>query len=121
MRAGFGCVLDLDPIQPGDLRSAAYVSKYVSKATDARDEVPWVEEFVDTVTGEVFSRHVEARYRTWSASRQWGPTMKVLRQAVRDAARARAARLASLPVVPGTDAPDGEQSWLRSAASLSPP
>lgn len=96
LRAGFGCVLDLDPIKSGDLRAASYVSKYVSKATDARDDVPWTADVVNEHTGEVRLLHTSARYRTWSASRGWGLTMKALREALREAARARAARLAEV-------------------------
>lgn len=97
LRAGFGCVVDLDPI--GDVeRAAGYVSKYVTKATDARDEVPW--DTIDKATGEVVSV-ADARYRTWSSSRGWGMTMKVVRAAIREAARRRAEFLASLPVAVG--------------------
>jgi len=96
LRAGFGCVLDLDPIKAGDLRAAAYVSKYVSKATDSRDEVPWEADVLDRETGEVRLMRTEARYRTWSASRGWGMTMRAVREAIRAAAVVRAARLAEL-------------------------
>jgi hypothetical protein len=88
-------VLDLDPIAAGDLRAAGYVAKYVSKATDQRGEVPW--DTVDSHTGEVVAVP-EARYRTWSASRGWGMTMKALREALRLAAQRRAAHLRQLPL-----------------------
>jgi hypothetical protein len=109
LAAGYGCVIDLDPITPGDLRSAAYVAKYVSKAVDDRDAVPWVADVVDEHSGEVRLMHTTATYRAWSASRGWGMTMKVLREAIRDAARARAARLlelgSGLEVAPDSDQP----------------
>lgn len=119
LRAGFGCVMDLDPIASGDLRAAAYVSKYVSKATDTRDEVPWQADVVDEVTGEVRLMHTDARYRTWSASRGWGMTMRAVREMIREAAVRRAARLVELAeAVSGP--PDGESSWSRSAPPLVP-
>lgn len=96
LRAGFGCVIDLGAIATGDLRAAAYVSKYVSKATDTRDEVPWQADVVDEVTGEVRLMHTEARYRTWSASRGWGMTMRAVREMIREAAVRRAAVLLEL-------------------------
>lgn len=96
LQAGYGCVVDLDPIAAGDVRAAAYVSKYVSKSTDQRDEVPWVADVLDRETGEVRAMHTVPTFRTWSASQNWGMTMKVLREAVRLAAQARAARLLEL-------------------------
>jgi hypothetical protein len=79
MDAGFGHSLDLVPVAPGSKREAYYVSKYVTKATDARDEVPWRGEVVDVATGEVTMGLVSARYRTWSMSREWGMTMADVR------------------------------------------
>ena len=94
MAAGFGCVVDVEILKPGDTRAATYASKYVSKSTDQRGEVPW--ETLDTKTGEL-EVVVDARYRTWSASQDWGLTMKVINQAIRDAARKRAAILRESP------------------------
>lgn len=88
LRAGFGCVLDYAPCAPGSRRAAYYVSKYVTKACDQRSSVPW--DVVNTYTGEV-TPVLEAKYRTWSASRDWGMTMKTLREALRLAAARRAA------------------------------
>jgi hypothetical protein len=85
--AGFGCVIDFEPASPGDTRQAAYVSKYVTKATDQRGEVPW--DVVDLETGEVEAVK-DARYRTWSCSKGWGLTMKVLKAGIREAAQRRA-------------------------------
>ena len=85
IRAGFGHSLDLAPAPPGSKKAAYYVSKYVTKATDAREDVPWwsdsVIDQVDDVTGEIrFTEgQVPARYRTWSMSREWGLTMAAVR------------------------------------------
>jgi hypothetical protein len=88
--AGFGCVIDFKPAKAGDTRQAAYVSKYVTKATDQRGEVPW--DVVDLETGEVQAVK-EAKFRTWSCSRDWGLTMKALEAGIREAAQRRAAIL----------------------------
>lgn len=85
--AGFGCVIDFKPAAPGDLRQAAYVSKYVTKATDQRGEVPW--DVLDLETGEVVAV-AEAKFRTWSCSADWGMTMKAVEAGIRDSARRRA-------------------------------
>jgi hypothetical protein len=88
VRAGFGCVLDYAPCAPGSRRAAYYVAKYVTKACDQRGAVPW--DVVNTWTGEVEAVE-QARYRTWSSSRGWGMTMRMLRDAIRAAAERRAA------------------------------
>lgn len=88
MDAGFGHALDLAPCEPGSKRAAYYVSKYVTKATDSRESVPWAADYVDRETGEVFRADGPGRYRTWSMSREWGTTMAVV--------RARAAAYAAL-------------------------
>ena len=85
--AGFGCVIHYRPAPAGDTGAAAYVSKYVTKATDQRGEVPW--DVLDKETGEVEAVK-DARYRVWSASGGWGMTMKIVEAGIRDAARARA-------------------------------
>jgi len=90
MSAGFGCVIDYEPAAAGDTRQAAYVSKYVTKSTDQRGEVPW--DVVDQETGEVEAVK-DARYRTWSSSRGWGMTMKAVEAGIRAAAQLRAAAL----------------------------
>ena len=90
MRAGFGCVMDVQLMKRGDTRAAAYASKYVSKSTDQRGQVPW--ETLDVRTGEL-AEVKDAPYRVWSCSRDWGLTMKVIDEAIRDAARKRAALL----------------------------
>lgn len=99
IEAGFGCVLDFKPAKAGDTRQAHYVSKYVTKATDQRGQVPW--DVLDLETGEVQAVK-EAKFRTWSASRAWGMKMKDVDAGIREAARARAARLReSLTVATG--------------------
>ena len=97
--AGFGCVIDFKPAKSGDTRQAAYVSKYVTKATDQRGEVPW--DVLDQETGEV-EAVAEAKFRTWSSSRDWGLTMKALEAGIREAAQRRAARLNESPT-PATE------------------
>jgi len=73
--AGFGHEVEMPPVEPGSRKAAYYVSKYVTKATDARDRVPWAADVVDLQTGEVSRGRVSGRYRTWSCSRGWGDRM----------------------------------------------
>lgn len=90
MRAGFGHAIDLAPITSAK-QVAYYVSKYVTKATDSRDDVPWRAQVVDEDTGEVTDEVVAGRYRTWSSSRRWGLTMRAVRAAAREAIERRQA------------------------------
>lgn len=92
VEAGFGHEIELDNIVPGSRHGAAvarYVAKYVTKATDTRAEVPWqrLEPVAwDEDSGEVLDVAMvpcAASYRTWSQSRGWGPTMKLLREVAR--------------------------------------
>ncbi len=76
---GFGHELDLAPITPGSRKHAYYVAKYVTKACDSRDLVPWRSDVVDIETGEIRRLHTVASYRTWSASHGWGLTMSEVR------------------------------------------
>lgn len=80
--AGFGHALVLDELAPGSKKAAVYVSKYVSKACDSRDDVPWLVELLDPDTGKV-TRKTDASYRTWSQSRAWGSSMQTLRTIAR--------------------------------------
>lgn len=89
MAAGFGHSIDLAPAPPGSKRAAYYVSKYVTKATDSRDSVPWWGEVIDYDTGEVTEDVVPGRYRTWSMSREWGLTMAAVRAEALELVRAR--------------------------------
>lgn len=111
LRAGFGCVIDWAPCEPGSRRAAYYVAKYVTKATDQRDECPWEVDEVDRETGELQRRQVPARYRTWSASREWGLTMRQIREVCRQAAERQTAvaraTAGSGPAPDEEDRPDG--------------
>lgn len=85
IRHGFGHSVDVQGLEPAH---AGYVSKYVSKASDDRTDVPWRgyarTERLDPVTGElVKGRRVAyaATYRTWSASARWGDSMAYVRAA----------------------------------------
>jgi hypothetical protein len=79
VQAGYGHSAQMDEMASDSRREASYVSKYVSKSADQRWSVPWRAEVVDVETGEVTRQLVKARYRTWSASRSWGITMKQLK------------------------------------------
>jgi hypothetical protein len=79
MAAGFGHSVDVAPCVPGSRKAGYYVSKYVTKSCDQREEVPWKADVVDLQTGEITREVVRARYRTWSMGRQWGLTMKEIR------------------------------------------
>lgn len=93
MAAGFGCVLDWAPIEPGSQKAARYVGKYVTKDAE-QDQVPWSREVVDERTGELTVETL-ARFRPWTASRHWGLTMGELRRLRRVAAARSAAQLRS--------------------------
>jgi hypothetical protein len=96
--AGFGHSVDLAPCEPGSRKAAYYVAKYVTKATDSREEVPWAADLVEVSTGEVTRGLVPGRYRTWSCSRGWGDRMAdvVARARVYAQAKAQADRAAEL-------------------------
>lgn len=67
IRHGFGHSIDLQ-VKSGDGRSVGrYLAKYVSKAATERRSVP----YVHRKTGE----RGPGRWRTWTASRDWGLTM----------------------------------------------
>lgn len=81
---GFGHSVDLEPLPPGSRRAARYVSKYVTKGSDARLSVPWASDHVDRLSGEITRvRYQPATFRTWSASQGWGLTMREVREAIR--------------------------------------
>jgi len=110
---GFGHELDLAAIVPGSRKHAYYVSKYVTKACDSRDEVPWrADVLVNPGTGEVQRLLTVASYRTWSSSQGWGLTMKDVRAACASAARARAVGLAADVSDPCGSGPDALDSPL---------
>lgn len=76
--AGFGHSVDVAPVTSVK-QASYYTSKYVTKATDSREDVPWWGDVVDEETGEITQEVVPGRYRTWSMSRQWGLTMAAVR------------------------------------------
>ena len=77
--------MKLVPVVPGSKREAYYVSKYVTKSSDCRREVPWIADVVDAETGELHEGvPVPGRYRTWSTSREWGITMLAVRRAAHE-------------------------------------
>jgi len=88
LAAGFGCVFDLQILTSAE-KVAYYVSKYVTKSSSARQEVPWIADVVDQVSGEVRAMKTAATFRTWSAAQSWGFTKKGLREIARAQARAR--------------------------------
>lgn len=81
MAAGFGHSLRLTLLTGGRQAkdAARYAAKYVTKAADVRAAVPWWGETVDITTGEIIEGLVDATYRTWSMSRNWGLTMAAVR------------------------------------------
>lgn len=80
LAAGYGCVMDWAPCEPGSRKAAYYVSKYVTKSCDARSQVPWLR--VDRATGEVLA--TAPTFRTWSSSQGWGMTMSEIRALCRE-------------------------------------
>jgi hypothetical protein len=92
MAAGFGHEMDLTSCVPGSRKAAYYVSKYVTKATDVRESVPWAADVVDITTGEVTRKSVPGRYRTWSKSREWGLRMSDVMAEARAYAQSMAER-----------------------------
>jgi hypothetical protein len=81
MRMGFGHSMKLD-VQPAEERArvrwAGYCAKYAAKSCDDRNSMPWL----NKATGEV--EDGQARYRTWSASRDWGLRMCEVKQLQRE-------------------------------------
>lgn len=109
MDCGFGHSVDLAPCIPGSRKAAYYVAKYVTKATDSRESVPWIGERLDVRTGEVTVGLVPGRYRTWSTSREWGTTMAAVREAAREyAASKRAEAQPAAAPGPEPDVPTSE-------------
>ncbi len=122
--AGYGCVMDLRPIEEvADVDDiAGYVSKtlagYVAKSSGAaRQEVPWrVPVHLDTDSGEILDPpallHTTPTYRTHTQSRNWGCTVRQIRDHNQAQARKRAASLAELPYLgPLGWLPNGEPVW----------
>jgi hypothetical protein len=121
IRAGFGHEVDVQRLDPRSRAAAAYVSKYVTKSVDSRDDVPWRADRIDKSTGEVHENVlVPARFRAWSSSQRWGSTMAEIREEM----RALAFRLNALDQV-DEHAAGGQSSLtpagIRHAAGLPPP
>ena len=72
-RYGFGREVDVQSVDMTDERAVArragYCAKYVTKASDSLPAVLRL----NVITGEL----IEGGYRPWSASRQWGDTMRM--------------------------------------------
>lgn len=99
VRVGFGHEVDIAYVKPGSRKHAYYVAKYVTKACDQRDDVPWTVDELDEETGELRPLHTVASYRTWSSSQGWGLTMKEVRRVCRQAVQASQARHRALSAV----------------------
>lgn len=95
LTAGYGCVHDLQVIQSAS-KAAWYISKYVTKSSGDRQNVPWRRPVLDEATGELEVLDTIPTFRTWSAARTWGFTLKGLREIARMQARARAEALRAL-------------------------
>ncbi|MGH7485563.1 MAG: rolling circle replication-associated protein [bacterium] len=72
--AGYGHSIDVAPIT-SPKQVAYYISKYITKACDVRESVPWWGQQINYQTGELTEGLTDASYRTWSSSRKWGFTM----------------------------------------------
>lgn len=99
LRAGYGCVHDLEPIRDA-AKAAWYVSKYVTKSAGDRGTLPWRADVADETTGELVRMDTVPTFRTWSAAQSWGYTLKGLRDIARMQARARAEHLKALADAP---------------------
>lgn len=105
LQAGYGCVHDLQIVQSAR-KAAWYISKYVMKSAGDRGDVPWRAEVVDRETGEIRTMETVPTFRTWSAARSWGFTLRGLRDIARAQATARARYLEELADLLGpTDQP----------------
>lgn len=115
LAAGYGCVHDVQPIHDAG-KAAWYISKYVTKSSGQRDDVPWRADFVDEQTGEIQRLTTRPTFRTWSSSHSWGYTLKDLRAIAQLQARARAKYLREL-----TEALEHETAAARSGFDPSDP
>jgi len=95
LRAGYGCVHDLQVINSAS-KAAFYISKYVTKSAGDRENVPWRADVLDEETGEICRMDTTPTFRTWSAARSWGYTLKGLREIARAQAISRAEKLKQL-------------------------
>lgn len=95
IRAGYGCVVDVEPLMSAE-KAARYVAKYVTKSTSERPSVPWSVVHLDEETGELVEVHKRASFRLWSSAHRWGVTMKQVKAVASAQARARALYLQQL-------------------------
>jgi hypothetical protein len=93
LRAGFGCNTRLDMCRGKEdgARFANYVTKYVTKGIDGRQELPWEE--IDPDSGQRTSSL--ATYRPWSQSSGFGVRMRTHLDAIAADRRRAAQRLAA--------------------------
>jgi hypothetical protein len=113
LTAGYGCVHDVQPILSAS-KAAWYISKYVTKSSGDRANVPWRADVLDEDTGELRRMETMPTFRTWSSAQSWGFTLKGLRELARMQARARAKYLEELTAALAEDAaaaptPDGHE------------
>jgi hypothetical protein len=99
LTAGFGCSTQWQP-----MANPRYVAKYVTKSLDQAPDAPWAS--VDEHTGEVRSTAC-TRLRTWSSSRSWGLTMRMIQDHHRAEAAKRAAAQRDSYAEPSPLAADG--------------
>ena len=119
-RWGFGAQYDVQSITGDAARQVWYCAKYASKTVDAVDG----RTVLDVRTGEM---KASRGFRAWSCSRQWGDTMKTVRQ--RQAAWARAAGGLPSSLLPGAAGgaegvaldPNSEISTLDPSGAVQPP
>ncbi|MHB8512438.1 MAG: rolling circle replication-associated protein [Actinomycetota bacterium] len=115
MEFGFGHSIRRDTVTSAR-GAASYVAKYVSKASDQRPHVPWL----DTKTG----LPTRARYRAWSCSRHWGLRMSDVVAAQCAWARQQAPSLDSNSEIYTSPSPIDAafaRMWSQLASSTGPP
>jgi hypothetical protein len=95
LAAGYGCVIDVDPVKD-PAQVAAYIAKYTTKGGRDRTLCKWSKLLVDVETGEVTRERCWPTYRAWSSSRDFGPTIAYLRSLAREQAQSRARQLRDL-------------------------
>jgi hypothetical protein len=118
MTAGYGCVHDLQVIASAQ-KAAWYISKYVTKSSGDRGNVPWRADVVDEQTGEIRRMETSPTFRTWSAAQSWGFTLKGLREIARAQAQARARYLEELAQLLASETVESVPELV--AAAHSPP
>lgn len=92
MRHGYGHSVDVRANI--NLAAAGYVAKYVSKSAAGRVHVPYRHRQTGRTGG---------RWRTWTASRNWGATMRAIRQAQAEWAASAARGEAAAELAPGAE------------------